>query len=100
MRTIRFLSRVAFICNLFFLLAFSLQLVNWINQPDITGTILITGFFFAALFNPLVNLCILILFLFRKKPSLHVPAWLITANLMFLLLQFFYILYLNDQQPR
>lgn len=98
MRWLLFLSRVAFICNIFFLLAFSLKVSNWVHNQDVESTIVITGYFLAALFNPLVNLCYLVLFLIRKKFWQTVPSWLITANLLFLIMQTFYVLYLNDTQ--
>jgi hypothetical protein len=96
MRWLYFLSRVAFICNLFFVLAVSVQLTDWIRNADITATIALLGYFLVVLFNPLVNILYLLLFLLRKKIRNTVPAWLITANVMFLLMQIFYILYLND----
>lgn len=98
MRWLLFLSRLAFICNVCFVLALSLRIFNWLHNEDLTGTILIIGYFLVVLFNPLVNLCYLALFAARKKFWQTVPSWLITANIMFLLLQLFYIFYLNDQQ--
>jgi hypothetical protein len=96
MRWTLFLSRVAFICNVFFLIAFSLQVSNWIKNLDVISIVLIVGYVLAFLFNPLVNLCYLVLAVLRK-PFWHlVPHWLITANIFFLLMQVFYILYLND----
>jgi hypothetical protein len=96
MRWLLFLSRLAFVCNVFFLLAFSLQLGNWLTNPDITAIIAIIGYVMVVLFNPLVNLCYLVLFLVRKKFWAVVPLWLVTANILFLVMQIFYILYLND----
>ena len=98
MRRLLFLSRLAFICNVFFLLAVSLKITNWVQNPDLTATILIIGYVMVVLFNPLVNLCYLVLFLARKKFWAVVPSWLITANILFLVMQIFYILYLNDTQ--
>ncbi|HEU4634056.1 MAG TPA: hypothetical protein VFS22_08735 [Flavisolibacter sp.] len=96
MRRLLFLSRLAFICNIFFLLAVSLQLGNWLTNQDLTATIAIIGYAMVVLFNPLVNLCYLVLFILRKKFWAVVPSWLITANILFLVMQIFYILYLND----
>lgn len=94
----RTFSRIAFICNIFFLLAVALRFTSWVRDPDLVSLIIIIGYVLVVLFNPLVNLCYLILFIFRKKLGTVVPAWLITANLMFLIMQIFYILYLNDTQ--
>jgi hypothetical protein len=96
MRWLYFLSRLAFICNLFFLLAVSIQLTDWISNADITATIALIGYFLVLMINPLLNLLYLLLFLLRKKFWTVIPSWLITANIMFLVLQIFYILYLND----
>lgn len=99
MRWLLFLSRVAFICNIFFLLAVTLRIGNWVHNADIVALILLIGYLLVLLFNPLVNIFYLILFLFRKKFWTVVPSWLITANLLFLVMELFYILYLNDTQP-
>lgn len=96
MHRLLFLSRLAFICNIFFLLAVSLQLGNWLGNQDLTATIAIIGYVFVVLFNPLVNVCYLVLFIMRKKFWSVVPSWLMTANILFLIMQIFYILYLND----
>jgi len=96
MRWLLFLSRLAFVCNIFFLLAVSLQFGNWIHNPDVTATIAVMGYFMVVLLNPLVNICYAVLFLFRKKFWTIVPSWIITANILFLIMQIFYILYLND----
>jgi len=98
MRWLLLLSRLAFICNIFFLLAVSLQFGNWLPNQDISATIAIIGYVMVVLLNPLVNLCYLILVVIRKKFWTVVPSWLITANILFLIMQIFYILYLNDTQ--
>jgi hypothetical protein len=95
MRGLLFLSRVAFICNIFFLLAFSLQLSNWINNEELTSTILMLGYVFVFILSPVVNICYLFLVLFRKKLTRIVPAWLVTGNALFLVIELFYILYIN-----
>ena len=96
MRRTLFLSRVAFICNVFFVLAFSLQVSRWLHNPEVFSFIMLIGYVLVLLFNPLVNLCYLVLWLMRKKLVEVIPAWLITANILFLVMQIFYILYLND----
>ena len=96
MRWLLFLSRLAFISNVFFLLAVSLQITNWVKNEDISGTIAIIGYFMVAILNPLANMFYLALFVIRKKFWQVVPSWLFTANILFLVMQIFYILYLND----
>ena len=89
------LSRIAFICNIFFLVAFSMQLTNWVQNETFTSMILILGYIFVFVLNPIVNLCYLIMILFRRKLTRYVPAWLVASNVLFLLIQLFYILYIN-----
>jgi hypothetical protein len=98
MRWLLFLSRLAFVCNVFFLLAVSLQFSNWLSNHDIAATIAVIGYFMVVLFNPLVNLIYLVLFLGWKNLMKQVPGWLLASNILFLVMQIFYILYLNDTQ--
>jgi len=95
MRGLLFLSRVAFICNIFFLIAFSLQLSKWIKNEELTSTILMLGYVFVFILSPVVNISYLFLVLFRRKLTHFVPAWLVTANALFLVIELFYILYIN-----
>lgn len=97
MRWLLFLSRLAFICNCFFLLAVSLQLTRWFQNQDAEATTIIIGYFMSVLLNPAAIICYLILFI-RNKPKLaFIPTWLIIANTLFLFLQIFYIFHLNAQ---
>ena len=96
MRWLLFLSRIAFICNLFFLLTVLLQWRNLGGNDAVTSTIIIIGYVFAILVNPLVNIFYLFM-LIRKKPVFQkLPKWLVLANFIFLLLQLQYLLFLND----
>jgi hypothetical protein len=94
MRWLLFLSRLAFICGIFFLLTVSLQINNWSQDEGITSTIVIIGYFLSVFIIPAVNLCYLTVLVIRKK-LYPVPLWLSLANLLFLFLQLFYIFYLN-----
>ena len=95
MQRLLFLSRIAFICNIFFVLAFSLHISNWIGNEDITNGILLLGFVMGFVLNPLTNLTYLVMVLVRKKFIPPFPAWLVMANVLFLVIQFFYLLYIN-----
>ena len=97
MRWLLFLSRIAFICNLFFLLTMLLQWRNIIGDERIASTVIIIGYFFAVFFfSPLVNLSYGFTLLRRKALFATVPRWLVLSNFIFLLLQVQYILFLND----
>ncbi|TCZ74413.1 hypothetical protein [Flaviaesturariibacter aridisoli] len=94
MRLTLFLSRVAFICNVFFLLMLLLRLGLPARSEALASTIAIAGYFLVLLFNPLANLlCGLLLLRRRLLPA--VPRWLALSNFIFLLLQVQYILYIN-----
>ncbi len=102
MRWLLFLSRLAFICGLFFLLSLSLLIKDWINDESLVSTIITIGYFMGLLIVPFTMLCYLVLWLFRKKPAAVVPRWLIAGNIVMmciLLAYIFYINYLNDKYP-
>jgi hypothetical protein len=93
-----FFSRVAFICNVCFLIAFSIQMTDWIKNEDITSMIALIGYIMGFIINPLLVLCYLLFFLISKRKLKLVPSWLLTANTLFLAIQILYILYLNDKR--
>src|SRR4029078_3760369 len=90
------LSRVAFICNICFLIAFSIQMTDWIRNEDITSMIALIGYVMGFIINPLLVLCYLLFFIISRRKLKIVPSWLLTANILFLVIQILYILYLND----
>jgi hypothetical protein len=96
MRWVLFLSRVAFICNVFSLLTILLLWKNFIGDQVIVSTIAIMGYFLAIIFNPLVNIIYGILLLSKQPLFMIVPKWLVITNFVFLLLQLQYIFFLND----
>lgn len=93
MRWLLFLSRLAFICGLFFLLTFSIEMKDWIGVQSINSTVFIIGLL-GAFIIPLVNLCYLVVLVIRKNLS-AVPLWLSLSNLLFLILQLIFVIYLN-----
>ena len=97
MRWLLFLSRLAFVCNLFFLLAVSIQATRWIQNEDLESTIIIVGYLMVAVLNPVVNLLYLLLFFAGRQTLKGVPRWLRIGNIFFLLLQILYLIFLNDR---
>ena len=91
MRWLLFLSRLAFICGLFFLLSFSLLVKDWAQDDAVTSTIIIIGHVMGVIAVPLVNLCYLAVLFIRRQLRPYVPAWLVVANILFLFLLLFYI---------
>jgi len=98
MRWLLFLSRLAFICNVFFLLAVSLQLMRWFQNQDVEAYVIIIGYFMVGLINPLANFSCLFLFLNNRARLKVVPTWLLLANFVFFILQIIYLIYLNGTE--
>lgn len=95
MRWLLFLSRLALICNLFFLLSASLQVYDWAQNSEVNSTILIIGYFLSLILNPVTNFCYLMSAILRKKIADVIPLWLIIANIVFLGIQLLFILHLT-----
>ena len=95
MRWLLFLSRVAFICGLFFVLSLSLLVKDWVRDESLVSTIITIGFFLGMIIVPITVFCYLVLWIARKKPAAIVPQWLIIGNIFVLLLLIAYIFYIN-----
>ena len=95
MRWLLFLSRLAFICGVFFLLTLSLLMKDWIKDESMVSTIITIGFFMGLIIVPITLLCYLVLWIAGKKPGTIVPKWLIVANIFVLLILLGYIYYIN-----
>jgi hypothetical protein len=97
MRWLLFLSRLAFICGLFLLVSISLLIRDWTEDQAIVSTIVIIGQVLGVVVLPLVNLSYLGILLVKRQLRPYVPAWLVTANILFLCLLILYFLYQNGQ---
>lgn len=88
MSGLSFFSRLAFICNLLFVVCLAIQRTHdFIGRQEVSGIIVVLGWFIAPFLNLAVNIWCGILLIKRKQVVL--PVWLTIANLSFLLLQFF-----------
>src|SRR3981081_1819184 len=96
MRWLLFLSRLAFICGIFFLLSLSLLMKNWLKEESIVATVFTIGYVMGMIIVPVTILCYLAVLIIKKKLKTYVPFWLVIANLLFLFVLFYYIFYLND----
>jgi hypothetical protein len=96
MRWLLFLSRLAFICGIFFLLSFSLLIKKWTTDDSLISTIIVIGYFMGALIVPFTVISYLVVLVLRKKLTASVPSWLVFANILFLFVLLYYIFYLND----
>ncbi|HQV55679.1 MAG: hypothetical protein IPH34_00835 [Chitinophagaceae bacterium] len=95
MRWLLFLSRLAFICGLFFLLTLLQLMTGWIKDGNLESTIITIGFFMGMIIVPITLLCYIILWIVGKKPAAIVPRWLIIGNIIVLFILLGYIFYIN-----
>ncbi|HEY6899073.1 MAG TPA: hypothetical protein VI233_00460 [Puia sp.] len=87
MQVFRFLSRVAFICNVCYLLA---SFIQWLPHPpegEIITNIIVFGFGGSLLINLIFGLSVVILFAIGKLRAANIPVWLLVVNLLFFILQ-------------
>lgn len=88
MKGLYFFSRLAFICNLLFLVCVAIQHTHdFIARQELSGLIIILGWFTAPFLNLAVNIWQGVLLI--KKRQAMLPVWLAVVNFSFLLLQFF-----------
>jgi hypothetical protein len=96
MRWLIFLSRVAFICGVFMLLAFSLLFTSVNKAETISSTIIMAGYGLAMVILPLTGFFYLIFTITGKKPAQYVPRWLMLANIFLLFIFLLFTFYIND----
>jgi len=90
MQSLRFFSRVAFICNVCFVFVWVMRyypVLKQGQQGQFISLVLILGVLIAFVLNMAVNGCILIFILRGKAVWDHFPRWLIITNFLFLLPQ-------------
>jgi hypothetical protein len=92
MRKLLFFSRVAFICNVCFLVTFLMQYSSWIPTEVLSSTILILGNVFALFVNFGVNIFYGIFLLNKRALLLQFPRWLVIANFLFFMIQLILLL--------
>ncbi|HND95501.1 MAG TPA: hypothetical protein PLH49_07060 [Chitinophagaceae bacterium] len=99
MRWLLFLSRLAFICGLFFLASLSLLVKDWLDDKSLVSTIITIGFFMGMIIVPFTLVCYLFTWMAGKKPFATVPKWLALSILFFLFVYAGYVYYSNYNHP-
>src|SRR5579871_1434488 len=87
MSVIRFFSRVAFICNICFLVASFTQWLPALPDNALLSDIIILGYLVSVVINLLVNLVVLLLLLAGRLGRAKVPVWLLIVNFVFFIVQ-------------
>lgn len=98
MRWLLFLSRLAFICGICFLLSLSLRFYEWTKDQDLAATIITIGYFIGILVVPATLVIYLVVLIVKKHLVAYVPLWLIISNIIFLIIMLIYIISINAQQ--
>ncbi len=89
MRWLLFISRVALLCNLCFMVCIIIRYTHdFINNQNVTSYIIILGLGASFVINLFVN--ILSVFTLLQKKETWVPVWLSMINLLFFIAQIFY----------
>ena len=93
MKPLLFTARLAFLCNLLFLICVIIQRTHdFIHQADISNIIIILGWMLAPFLNLVVNIWHALLLL--NKSAIRLPLWLALANSLFLLAEIYiYLIY-------
>jgi len=86
MRWLLFLARIAFICNIFFILSVILRFWNIIHDQTVIGFVVILGMLMAPLVNFIFNVSFMIAY-YRKTAPLGIPVFIIAFNLVVQVLQ-------------
>jgi hypothetical protein len=89
MRWLLFISRLAFICNILFVVSLIAQRVEHVfTNADVNNYIIILGW----IVSPFLNLSAAIIFSisFIQKKQNKVSRWLLVTNNLFLIFQIFY----------
>jgi hypothetical protein len=92
MTVLRLLSRVAFICNICFLLA---SFDQWLPHPpegQLISTIIVLGYLLAILLNAVVTVYLLIMLVAGKFRREQLALWLPIVNFLFFAVQLFVML--------
>jgi hypothetical protein len=87
MRLIHFLSRVAFICNICFLLASFTQWLPALPDNALLSDIIVLGYLVSLVVNLIVNLTMSVLFLAGRLRETGIPVWLLIINFVFFIVQ-------------
>lgn len=89
MRILTFLSRVALLCNIFFLVCLVLKIKHFTSSHDQESFVIITGWILAPVINGIVMVGAFAWLVTWKQ--LPVPKWQAVVNGVILLLQAYFI---------
>ena len=87
MRPLLFATRMAFICNMLFILCLVIQRTyDFIPNKDLSGMIVLLGWIVAPIQNMIANIWYGMVLL--SKSTIRLPRWLAVTNMVLLVIQF------------
>jgi hypothetical protein len=87
MRPLLFATRMAFICNMLFILCLIIQRTyDFIPNKDLSGMIVLLGWIVAPIQNLIANIWYGLVLV--SKSTIRLPLWLAVTNLVILAIQF------------
>lgn len=89
MKLFNFLSKVAFLYNLFFVVCLILRYNNFIGRHTIEEFVIINGWLLALILNAIVSILFIFSFLKYKK-GIKRLKWVVVVNSAFFLFQLYY----------
>lgn len=92
MRQLLFLLKVAFICNVLFLITIALHFIHVHEHNALLSTIITTGLIIAPFINTVLIGGMIYVFIFQYKKTKMLPRWLCVGNAICWLVQLIYII--------
>ncbi len=87
MRPLLFATRMAFICNMLFILCLIIQRTyDFIPNKDLSGMIILLGWIVAPIQNLIANIWYGLVLV--SKSTIRLPLWIAVTNLVLLAIQF------------
>ncbi|MBA4140763.1 MAG: hypothetical protein H0X70_09725 [Segetibacter sp.] len=87
MRWLLFLSRVALICNLFFIACIFFRYKDVMGDQSLRGFVVVVGWLLAPIITVIANVLFITLFILKKKPQATMPGWLLVFNIIMQIVQ-------------
>ena len=87
MSRLLFFSRVAFLCNICFLITFIIRYVPVLKEGFFVSTVIVIGLVMSIVINVIVNVVYLVIVVTGKPVRHYVPLWLVLTNFLFFVLQ-------------
>lgn len=92
MQKLIFFARVAFICNVCFVLTWFMRAAPGLQQGQIASSIIVLGVGLAIILNCLTSLVAIAMLLRKKVTGTRFPYWLFIINFLFFIAQLILIL--------